>query len=223
MIRRGGFTIVELIVTITIMAILMTVGVIGLRSTQIDARDSERKSDVDQIMLGLQSFYQQPRPEYGFYGQGSSYPNVREVMDETKLKAAIPDINTSALRAPGVARTQPISLIAATNSDETTSGVQPQPSVNQYVYQPMTDAWKGVGYSMPVCPSASVFGGSGNRGCHVCDGSFAYSSVITMQPDGSFGPSYTDNPSSKQVCYRYNLFYRLEGDNTVYKVMSKDQ
>ena len=55
--NRRGFTIVELIITITIMGILMTVGVISFNGTQVKARDSERKSDISAIQSNLENYY----------------------------------------------------------------------------------------------------------------------------------------------------------------------
>lgn len=218
--HRNGFTVVELVITITIMAILMTVGVVALRSTQVNGRDEKRKSDVANIVLGLQSFYQETRPDYGFYGEGNSYPNTAAIATESTLRDLVPDINASSLRAPGVAPSDPISLIAATNAVETTAGVLPQPTINTYVYQPLASlATKG-----PLLMNCfAINPGSNEHGCMLCDGSLAYGSVVTMNPDGSSSVPFTPNPTTKQPCYRFNLFYRLEGDNTVYKMMSKDQ
>jgi len=55
---RRGFTIIEILVTVTVMVILMTLGVVSIRSTQANARDEERKSDVETIARGLEQFYQ---------------------------------------------------------------------------------------------------------------------------------------------------------------------
>jgi len=55
--NRRGFTIVELIITISIMAILLTLGTISLSDSQANARDSERKTDINTIALHLETFY----------------------------------------------------------------------------------------------------------------------------------------------------------------------
>lgn len=54
---RRGFTIVELIITITIMGILLTLAVVNVAATQVKARDDERKSDVQTISTYLNTFY----------------------------------------------------------------------------------------------------------------------------------------------------------------------
>ncbi len=55
--RRRGFTIVELVIVITIMAILLTLGVVNLRSAQANARDTERKTDIESIAQHLETYY----------------------------------------------------------------------------------------------------------------------------------------------------------------------
>lgn len=54
---RRGFTIVELIITITIMGILLTLAVVNVNATQVSARDDQRKADVEAIANHLESFY----------------------------------------------------------------------------------------------------------------------------------------------------------------------
>jgi prepilin-type N-terminal cleavage/methylation domain-containing protein len=54
---RRGFTIVELIVTITIMGILLVLAVVAVSSTQLSARDQERAADVEAIKSNLEAIY----------------------------------------------------------------------------------------------------------------------------------------------------------------------
>ncbi len=170
--HQRGFTLVELVIVIAIMSILLVLGVVNLRSSQITARDHDRKTDVENITRGLE----------GFYANGANnarYPS-NYVSDPATTDAFVQDalrkIDLKSLQAPGVA-TGTRSLISATSVNEATSGgsaVAPLPSITQYVYQP-------------------------------------------FQPDGTLCTLVS------QECRRYNLFYRLEGDNTVYKVSSKNQ
>lgn len=80
--------------------------------------------------------------------------------------------------APGTTEVE-LSFIASTNvgndaSIQTTEGVLPQPTINQYVYQPIkTDG--------AVCVSGNI------------------------------------------DCRKFNIFYRLESDDLVYKITSKNQ
>ena len=60
--RRPGFTLVELLITITIMVILLALVVVSLRSTQANARDEKRKTDTANIARGLERRYVEGNP-----------------------------------------------------------------------------------------------------------------------------------------------------------------
>lgn len=53
-----GFTVVELMVTITVLLILTTLAVIRLQLTQAGGRDQERTIDATAIAAGLETYYQ---------------------------------------------------------------------------------------------------------------------------------------------------------------------
>lgn len=136
---RRGFTVVELVITITIMGILLTLAVVNLNSTQANGRDSERKGDAENIALHLESFYDNYDPELG--SNGGTYLDTSRI-NEAQLRQALPDLDTKNLRAPGVDTSQPISLVAATNNLTATTTVLPRPSSSNdvYVYQPLTSS-----------------------------------------------------------------------------------
>ena len=143
-----GFTIVELIITITVMSILMTLAVVNLRSTQVQARDTERASDIDAMAKRLDSLYTRGfTPESDVVGSAirGSYPPTAWMKDDApntraKLFNELPPgvmIDPSQDSAAG-------SIGVATNtSTGTTIGsgaVAPFPSSdNPYVYQPIAD------------------------------------------------------------------------------------
>lgn len=58
-----GFTLVELLVTISILAILMTIAMITYQNVQKNARDGKRKSDISTIQSALQQY----RADQGYY------------------------------------------------------------------------------------------------------------------------------------------------------------
>lgn len=132
MIRRG-FTIVELIITITIMGILLTLAVVNLNTTQVNARDAERKGDIEAIQLNLEDFYKTDSDRGTYLG---AYPNTQFNNSLSSIKQSLRDINTDNLTAPG--STDPMAtFIDATNNIQTAAGVLPQPTIAQYVYQPI--------------------------------------------------------------------------------------
>ncbi len=141
MVKRG-FTIVELIIVITIMGILIVLGVVNLNSSQVNARDAERKSDVETIAAALESVYNS-----GYYDslnnlKTGQYPSTADFpgSDPTQI---LKDIDPKALQAPSTSIAS--SLIAAT-STSTTAPISPLPK-DKYIYQPLyydnsTNAWK---------------------------------------------------------------------------------
>lgn len=173
--KRRGFTIVELIITITIMGILLTLAVVNISATQVRARDDERKSDIETIATNLESFY--------ISGSDSStnfsrYPTVGLLTSSTTLTTNLRDADKKAFLPPGTTDVTltflPSTNVGSSPSIQTTAGVLPQPTINQYVYQPIKS-----------------------------DGSVCLVGEID--------------------CRKFNLFYRLEADNTVYRVTSKNQ
>ncbi|MDD2483191.1 MAG: type II secretion system protein [Candidatus Shapirobacteria bacterium] len=63
--KKNGFTLIELIVSITIIAVLTVAGVISYSGASKKARDSRRMADLEKIRIALELYRQ---------GTGSSYP-----------------------------------------------------------------------------------------------------------------------------------------------------
>jgi prepilin-type N-terminal cleavage/methylation domain-containing protein len=166
-----GFTVVELIITITIMGILLLLTVVNVNASQVAARDTERVSDIEAFALNLESFYRIGRDNSTTFGR---YPSTGlTTPDASSIQLNLRDIDLDSVKAPGI--DDPLdTLLMATNNVQTTAGVLPQPTISQYIYQP-------------------------------------------LQPDGSLCTS------GSQDCRKYNLYYRLEKDNTVYMLTSKNQ
>lgn len=167
--NRGGFSIIEVVITITVLAILLTLGVVGMNATQVNARDAERKADVEAIAVYFEDFYKNDR---SWDGVGGTYIGGWMIND---LSIHNMTIDRKTLRAPGVKDHEPQSLIASTNTVESTSGVLPQPTINQYVYQPIADNGNWCGDHLVL------------------------------------------------ICSRFNIYYRLEKDNSVQMITSKNQ
>ena len=171
---RRGFTIVELIITITIMGILLTLAVVNVNSTQMKARDNERKADIEAITGHLETFYKVGIDSSTSYYRYPTTTNLINGSSTTGITTYLRDADLKSFTAPTSADAV-TSFIAATNNTQTAAGVTPQPAVGQYVYQ-------------PILASGAL-----------CTGSVG-----------------TD-------CRKYNLYYKLESDNVVYMVTSKNQ
>lgn len=128
--KRSGFTIIELIVVIAIMGALIIMGVVNMRDSQMNARDTERKNDAESLALQLEIFYNAGSPVSSVAGR---YPATTELIGNEQ--SLLRDLSKNALIAPGYTES---TLVAATNNIQSVSGIQPAVTVNTYVYQPIT-------------------------------------------------------------------------------------
>jgi len=54
---KKGFTLVELLIVISILGVLTTIGLVSFASAQMRGRDSQRKSDLKQISTSLELYF----------------------------------------------------------------------------------------------------------------------------------------------------------------------
>src|SRR3989338_10013359 len=54
---KFGFTLMELLVVISIIAILITVGLTSFSTAQKKARDTKRKSDIKEVQTSLEQYF----------------------------------------------------------------------------------------------------------------------------------------------------------------------
>jgi len=115
------------------MGILLVLGVTSFGSSQANARDSERNSDVESIAFHLETYYKTGDDASTSVGH---YPSTVLVNNSTNMTRMLRDIDTRSITAPGI--TVPTDTFkAATNNVQTTAGVTPQPTKDQYIYQPI--------------------------------------------------------------------------------------
>lgn len=67
-----GFTMIELLVAATILAILSTIGVVSFQSASQRARDGKRRGDISQTRAALELY----RSQYNVYPTPSSYTSM---------------------------------------------------------------------------------------------------------------------------------------------------
>ena len=61
--KNPGFTLIEILVSISVIALVSTIGVTGYQSVSRGGRDALRKSDLEQIRSALEIY----KSEYGQY------------------------------------------------------------------------------------------------------------------------------------------------------------
>lgn len=121
-----GFTIVELMVAITVIAILMGFSFVVNRNLITKSQDNERRTDVATIAKYFERTYLNDVPS-----TGATYPGTADISNQDHMNYLLDDSNRDALVAPNQAAQ---SLIAATGT-----GAQ-NPTRDQYIYQPFTAA-----------------------------------------------------------------------------------
>ena len=200
MIRPKGFTIVELVVVMTIMAILLTLGVASFNSSQTKARDAEREGDVGTIAKGLEARYLKGNPLVSatYITQGA-YPSVNEILQaENKAVTGL-----------------------STPSSVTLTQILPGTAINNF-YPPDVSQTTDVSTTFKViCTSASAAPCNGNAAAE-------NSATVTAALNGSTGVYiYEPIDASNNICFsaecvRYNLYY-LPETGTMQTVASAHQ
>lgn len=91
-----GFTIVEIIIVITVIGILAGIGIVSYSGMQARARDTERKADVDSMAAALETYYEQfgKYPSHATIADTTGGSFISQRGDGLRLPAA-------ALTAPG--------------------------------------------------------------------------------------------------------------------------
>lgn len=191
--RQRGFTIVELVVVLTIMAILLTLAIVGLNSSQVNARDEKREADIAAIARGLEVRYKQGNPRItsapGVDYSAGGYPGVLEYLhllgwDLTAnnfvpaqvvggyLTDALPGTTAGNFKTPGKDYGIDIYCFFCGVGPEDAAYLTTKVPVDKYIYEPLT-----------------ATGGQ-------CNG---------------------------EECARFNLYYRTEADNVLHTVRSEHQ
>lgn len=77
---KRGFTVVEVLVTLIILAILLGLGTVGLRSTLANGRDAERQADVEILARGFENYYERGNPYYVAGVSKGTYPGANQLI-----------------------------------------------------------------------------------------------------------------------------------------------
>lgn len=154
---RHGFTVVEIAVVITIMAILLVLGIGSYTSSQVNARDHERKTTANNIAQALERFYRSGNTtQSGTTYPSGSYPAADLASNAAFLSSILPGLDRNSYNYSF--NTSPASSFLA----PLTSDNPPQESVStnvnnatttaNIVYQPIR--WTGSAWA-PCTTAAS--------------------------------------------------------------------
>lgn len=85
--KRKGFTLVELMIVITVIAILSTIAVVSFTRVQKQSRDTKRKGDVRSLATALQAYFTEV----------NSYPATLTALTPTYIPSVPVDPNGDTL------------------------------------------------------------------------------------------------------------------------------
>jgi prepilin-type N-terminal cleavage/methylation domain-containing protein len=88
--KSKGFTIVELLIVIVVIAILATLVIVTFTGIQQKARDSKRQTDVDALDSHLEAFY----------ANNGYYPTITDLTSATWVSNNLKGLDPSALNDP---------------------------------------------------------------------------------------------------------------------------
>lgn len=200
MLKRAGFTLVEIVVVMVIMGILLTVTVVNLVGSQVNARDEERKSDMESLARALETRYTtgNRRVTAPLLGAGS-YPATVEmlhIMGGASGSVLTPDVIAGGYVADA--------LPGATNATLTS----PASSTMDLKLINGSCIASGAAENMTTITSAAA-------GC--------------IGTTGKYGIYYESINASGNICngtdtcVRFNLYCRMEKDGTLVTIRSKRQ
>lgn len=191
---RRGFTIIEILITLVVMAGLMALGVVLVGNMQAQARDKERESDVQTIARGIEWRYENKNPVV------TNVPNPA-------MLSNFGYIGTNELRhANGI-----------TNTNITPNSSVPYLTKN---FKGTTDAnfvSPNGGALKEICT------GSGCTGVLVTNLTSVGAAIDTAPGDNYvYAPADSNNNICQNGnCTKFILYYRSEVDGTIKSVKSK--
>jgi len=103
--RKKGFTFIEILVTVTIIAMLIAIAVISYGSIQKRSRDARRKSDIEQLRSALEMY----RADFGYYPDGPS--SFTALKSDSDLTTALSSYTTTIPSDPKDDVTYPYQII----------------------------------------------------------------------------------------------------------------
>lgn len=86
--KKNGFTLLEMLVVMVVIAILSGLGVTGYRMAQRQAKEGCAKADIERLRTALEEY----RVEFGRYPQQGTSINIADLSDVGFLTNAVEDV-----------------------------------------------------------------------------------------------------------------------------------
>ncbi len=220
--KNKGFSVVELIIVITIIGILASLATVQILRSEFVARDKERLDDVRSIAINLQDIYESGQIDGVNIASGDpnvtnavsmGYPSTKflspSYVYSAQANGIIQSIRLDARKSPylpSAAVSPTFSMVAATSSVDldntalTAGGITLGKTNDVYVYQPL-DA------NGALCAYATGLVSTGS-GTSATTGATGSGSQVVI------APRLIDN------CVKFNIYYYSEADNIIIKVQS---
>jgi general secretion pathway protein G len=88
--KKSGFTLIEILVAATIVAVLSVIGVVSYTSINKRSRDAKRKSDLEQVRSALEMY----RADNGYYPGSSTGFTTLTGLTSALVSTYLPSIPT---------------------------------------------------------------------------------------------------------------------------------
>jgi len=105
--RQRGFTFIEILVSVTIIAVLIAIGVASYGSVNRRARDAKRKSDLEQVRSALEQ-YRADNPATVSWSLSSSNPDWIDELTPSYMDNLPVDPKNTGTVVPGGALPGPV-------------------------------------------------------------------------------------------------------------------
>jgi len=148
---RKGFTLIEILIVVAIIAILASVVLVGLGPTQSAGRDARRVSDLHEVQNGLELYYN----SCGYYPGTATCAAKTLPASWTALGTALSGSNIGVSSLPDDPAGNSVDYIYGTNTGAT-------PANNTYILEATLENTTGNafrGYTAPAIPANMAWTG----------------------------------------------------------------